>query len=251
MKELTGTLPSDYIKEWKELEDSSLSRVFKVYNVPNGGNSASSGQPGFPDQWSRIMGIDYGTVSGDFYNIVKNNPNAVVIMHLAVADNNFLVVFEVQGTSSQFYVSDLSDHGRFYDINSTPERTLVPYYGISGELANQLSYNWLVWPHMVSDLFYALAHIEGETGRAQDKRGFLCPVRAHRYYIDGYNLAVLKLILTPETTIKLKFGVNIADLLIDEDMFTLVLEVDPSGTGTSDKTYLDFVGACPPTCPQS
>ncbi len=82
-------------------------------------------------------------------------------------------------------------------------------------------------------------------------------VRARSYPIVGYNLNALKVLLNSKSMIKVHLGMNMSDFYRNDDLFTLIIELNKTndfmGTKSSKEeegvsTFLDFVQACPPIC---
>lgn len=82
-------------------------------------------------------------------------------------------------------------------------------------------------------------------------------VRAKSYPIVGYNLNALKVLLNSKSTIKVHLGMNMSDFYRNDDLFTLIIELNQTNnfmgvTRAKEEgnvpTFLDFVQACPPIC---
>lgn len=240
MKKVEKKIAQDYAHVWRIRQDVGVNQVFQVYDVDNGGNS------GYPNQWSRILGIDFGIIHTDFLKALKGN--AEIHMNLGIRDNQFTVVFEsTEGGESTYFMSSLKDDGRVFDIANMPARPFGRIYGISTELRNQLAYNWLVIPPSIIELFYSLAPKRGK-GVPSDPVGNTSLVRVHHYLVVGKNREVLRqAFVNKDTRVSVRFGANLTDKNLNRDTFTLILEIS-NEVDTDSNTFLEFVQACPPFC---
>ncbi|MAN03938.1 MAG: hypothetical protein CMI35_12695 [Owenweeksia sp.] len=231
-------------ENWASLPDSRIDDSIKKFFYEATGNSR------FPNQWSRILGIDYDTVGSEFYELLQNSDDPKVSMHLALDGNNlFTILLKVEveienHLHTHFFKSGMEDDGRIFDISNTPiPSELTAIYGISTELRNQLAYNWLVSIAPTKDLFYSFAANDTDNKLIE---GNYTLVRALYYPIRDNSLKALIRTVKEESSFKIRFGVNPSDFSVDKDLFTLIVEIGDPETGQT--TYLDFVGACPPAC---
>jgi len=276
METIPENIATGYTGKWKSEKEDNLDQLFRVWN-PSNGNSI------YPDQWSRILGINFETIDANLINTIKETSVEEISfsMELAVIGEHFSVIFKFKKNSDPdytYYTTNLSNGGRIYGVESVPPRALEKRYGISTELRNQLAYSWLISPYSVLDLFYLLAPseiielpvispnlIKGvgityHSGSAME-RGTSAPVRVHSYPITDKNLKTVKKLfdelpdfssgIENNTNLKLRFGVNTSDLFVNAELFTIILEIQTDINDSDSITYLDFVRACPPNCEES
>lgn len=235
--------PSSAINSWKNAKPSDLSGIFFKQDVPS--EDGIQGNTGYPNQFSRILGIDFGIVHEDFMAFLSkkqhNDPKMRKNLFMVLASNNgeFNIYFEAidptgdSGKQIQYFESDLTNGGRSYSILPEPERTVNSRYGVSSELRNQFVYNWQVSPEsIIGDFFYGRALPVPVTSNVLSGAlaGLAFPrfeglVRVHKYIIADQNLDALTKIVNSKSNISISLGVNSADLLISRDLFTLILEV--------------------------
>ncbi|NEQ50635.1 MAG: hypothetical protein F6K11_10955 [Leptolyngbya sp. SIO3F4] len=254
---------TEYINNWKERPADQINNLFQVFIETPTPNNRFQSNSGYPNQWSRILGIDYGNVSSQLVSAFQDL-NTPISMHLAVVANRFTVIWSSGSDANlTYYGVDPVNGGRILDIQDAPTRNADhAHRGISIELRNQLAYNWLVSPYTVSDLFHTLTFPDYLTDTSQRRRirntGEQCLVRAHSYPILGGNRAILKELadhghISNASFIRIRFGVNPSDKFLDKDLFTLIVELIPNNAqgepNEATANFLDFVGACPP-CPQ-
>lgn len=266
----------------EEVNNWAKTPVFQVDNLFSTFISETEeGNSHYANQWSRILGINYGILSERIKNEINpdtNNPTTSIKMHLAVhnfANNQeqpfpqgIWIYFEVlkkDGTTSTlpFPIPETKATAFIYDIsnpNSTPpSQTSLPHarYGISPDLRNQLVYNWVYFQLPFYLTFYHLAPKLNQTVNREEIQGNQSWVRALSYTIDGNNLQAIQSILNSDgdTKLRVRFGINTADLFETKDLFTIILELDKNTEPESSPnydinrvTYLDFVKACPPNC---
>lgn len=245
--------------EWQALPNDRIGAALQKYFPladPQGGNS------GYGNQWSRLIGIRYGTIAPGLFQAI-NNGNTINMM-LATVDETiegevvkkFTILFNTGGV---FYGPDSADplQGWFYD--TTPVSTsndLVARYGISPNLVNHLSNNYLAFPFDLGSLFYSWAN------NRQNPNWGRSWVRATNYPISftDDNYKSLQALLRNESIITIRLGLSPGSLTLNEEMFSLILEIDNSQVPTPDPdplprlatiNYLDFVGASPPLSPGS
>ncbi|MCE7993437.1 MAG: hypothetical protein HEP71_15730 [Roseivirga sp.] len=121
--------------------------------------------------------------------------------------------------------------------------------GVSNDLVRLLSNNWLrVPPAARSILFYSTQTEKGPENL--DKRYV---VRTKRYFINKEHAKIMHDFIKPDSEFRILFGANPADFLMDEDIFTPIIEINNSESAERDHTrkqveYLEFVQACPPFC---
>jgi len=271
--EIISKIESD-IKEWKKFYFDDTDSLFSTFfNEADAGEGNSD----YPDQWSRILGINYGNLNTQTYNSLTLANK--IWMHMGVyqaegeTEKRITVIFEVENSDgTKTFLSNPENDTLIYNITPVHlSSTSTSRHGISKELRNQLANNWLINFLPLKYLFYRLevnkntTIPEGYEGDIHDVqsllKGNMCWIKAHYYPITGRTLDALKetLIDVNDPTsinIRLRFGVNPSDVMPQfNEMFTLVLEVDTNTVEQGHEDYdlsklsfFDFVRACPPNC---
>ncbi len=270
MTYLTGQLEIQAkanIEAWKKYPPSRISDVFLQINPPNGSDQENQSGLGYSDQFSRIVGVDFGQVHPDFMKFVQNfepgDSEKGLSMVLAI-EHPYLSVFldsdlergssEIPNPQSKFqlylqtiepgietekeckYYGTEPGDNRSYDILPDPIRPTNQRFGISTELRNQFVFNWQAMPaSLLGDLFSSSTNAKKITNNVlAEAIAVAFPretalVRIHKYIISGKNLETLKKLLSfdngSEQCIRISLGTNTSDLLINEDPFTLIVEV--------------------------
>ena len=263
-----------YMYEWAKCEDKDIEACFQRFN--NGGDVTHAGQ------FERLYGIDFGEAGKEFYSFVQGmRDKSSLAMSLGVQDK-FKVMFETSdGKDQSFYESDQENDGlMFHSHEAAPVGTVEPVrkrYGILPVVRDHLCVNWFgLLPSDIHEKFLAMEPTQKIDNLAEKYEGAQISsstlkkiiselsdpfnrvaVRAKKYPVTGYNLEVLKKILLPESKISVSFGIVPADFYYNDDLFTIILEIDNRNVdkgritedGDGGTTNLDFVGACPPACP--
>ena len=272
MIKLTNSHAALQLNTWAQCDQKNLVGCFEKFN-PDFHEDIDLGQ------FQRICGINFGKIPDDWvkYFSQKDISDVKIAMCLGVENEEFNIVFEVfvKGKST-YYGSDLQDGGRFYEPQPTeiPKSFSVkPNYGLLPVVKDHLCGNWYALPtELIPGLFIAQRFkVSNSPGmlrhHSSPKREVLDPslpfnrmtVRGLKFPIVGYNKQVLQKMICEDPTdleISIHFGANMADMYFNDDIFSPVIQVKKllgSAAGDTypldDDTYLDFVHACPPTCP--
>ncbi len=276
---------------WKSMPDNQINALFEQIFTNEELASHRHTSLGIPQQFNRLRGYDFGEVvdpSGaekgfrDYVKTIAENKDEDIKMSLSMAlavrrdplgvePDCFRLYFKTfDGNDINFWQKSESsdDHGMDYSTVAHPQRDSAMRYGISTELRNQLCYNWGVMPFsVVSDMFYALTspknpiyqnEKDDKTLKEEQIKLSKGWVRAHEYQIRGNNLQAFNSLLQEgnnnTTRIRTKFGINLSDVLLGSDIFTIIIEVEngtrsnPDLIEVDNTTYLEFVHACPPFC---
>jgi len=284
MRNINATNSEEQIRKWSATPSTQIAALFEHWVNDEGVRvdpmtQDSVNPSGYRNQYSRLTGFDFGLISADFRNTIKDivetkaiNPlsDASLTIEMGVENDAFTAFFKTKLNGVEQFWSH--DHN-LYSILQAGSRNLEKRYGISTELRNELFYNWSILPtYQIPGMFNAKVEIPIEDG--EKKRRELLRlntlVRAHKYLVEEDNLNALNSVLqaesgNPELGLRVTFGANLSDALVAEDIFTFILEVDGfyttnephythvmSGTNKMNfdrTTYLEYVAACPPICP--
>ncbi len=255
------------IKKWKELPPLDTTPVFLEFFEEQG-----QGNSNYPNQWSKIQGINYGTTPIPCTVLNKIIDASTVWLHLGITENSegpsFNIIFQtVNDNGEEHYISDDSFNTYIYDIEERESHS-KQRFGISPELRNRLAYDWLIWAMPLESAFYALTpkKMEGnEQNTSLSRIGNHSWVRVHKFGVTHHNLDMFKQSLgwNPDTayncenlqsnyTVNVHFGLTPSNYLIDKPMFNIIVKITEQSKVANPEiiatTYLDFVGACPPAC---
>lgn len=244
MRKITEETEVSIVKEniisWQKFQFSQITDLFHQY-FPKG-NAANTG---YGNQFSRLLGIDFGQIHNDFKFFIKelNTENigskSVAMVNAVKAGSKFTLYFETKDeTGVTYYESSIESSPQVYNVLPDVSRSLNKRYGVSSELRNQFVYNWALSPaSILGDLFYTRAipksisdDFLAETVNTAFPRNESL-VRAEKYHIRGENLRVLKALIEESEinhkNIGIRFGVNPSDFLVGTDMFTMIVELKP------------------------
>lgn len=246
------------IKNWKQLPMENIAETIRKF-IP----LAEDNYSGNPDQFNRVQGINFGHPTQGFIDDIINPNLRAVNVHLGVVESlhekKICLILEtkIKGRStSNYYISNEEDNGRFYDnqfINSKGSQKHSKF-GISREFANQLNYSWTNSNILPQKFFYSFnpkkdnkVHLPViHSSKVMNNFSW---TRVHYFPIFDHNDVFKKLFTSKSSSnlgIRIFFGVNYSDFFVDQELFTIIIEVED--TSKDEKTYLDFVKACPPNC---
>lgn len=271
------------IRDWRICSCDDIKTLFEQWVSkegeildPRDEVSSSVGALNNSDQYSRLTGIDFGKVDDEFkakVNEIELNQDTKsttgLTLELAVHEGVFTVFFKTTiGNEELFWGNSMGNISCLYSVAPLPKRNVIKRYGVSTDLRNQFVANWVSLPFfMVSDLFYSMSITAGDKPKPYSRNRAW--VRAMRYNISGNNLTALNDLLKSGSDtqgIRLRFGANLSDIMLGEDVFTMIVEVDDEHSATSGRyvtnhtqntaepldvestSYLEFINACPPIC---
>lgn len=251
MKRINLLDVSETITRWKRITDEQIDSIFRAF-VEDETKSFS----GYGEQYNKILGIKFGQIHEQFYRDLKTHQSEdiAVIMHLAVEDDKINVVLEssIKGGKSDrgtthYITSHEQDNGFFFKVSDEKVKKEVPKLGISIELVEQLKFNWITSTLRLRDLFYSFKKRKGAISNEDIKMNY-CWLRAHRFVMEKHHIDIFKTLFEQNKldslNLTLHFGLNYADFMISEELFSLIIEIDNG----EHKTFMDFVKACPPNC---
>lgn len=270
------------IKEWCICRTIDIKNLFEqwvladgeIVNEPSVESLAAKGAMGHENQYCRLTGIDFGLVPEDFrkeVHSIANNEGGRVTMELAIEEGVFMVYFKTTSPSKgkdvgTYWIPSLEpgEKTHLYGVAPVPHRSVTPRLGVSTDLRNQFIANWVTLPFfLVGDLFYSM--LDGQQVEPRQFNRNRAWARAMRYNISGDNLTAFHELLKGDSGnkgIRLRFGANLSDVMLGEDLFTILIEVDDNYANTrgrfilnnaltealEETTYLEYVGGCPPLC---
>lgn len=252
----------EHMGEWMKCEDREIARCFQRLPIDD--------TPDFEKQYERLYGINFGKIDSKLLAFIENynkdDNHKSLAMSLAVSDQAFTVYLEARsGDDYQYFESSETDNGRTYLSNEAKkwhqDDPLRKRYGILPVVRNHLCVNWFAQkPSNIHELFLALKFTPSSSKQVNISEitdpFYRVAVRARKYPIVDYNLDALKKVVASGSNIAVTFGMNPADYYYNDDLFTVILEVDNSNVekdliyedGDEGTTFLDFVHACPPFC---
>jgi hypothetical protein len=242
------------ISQWKLLKSYEISSNFEL-------NSGNASPNGWPYQYNRLIGIDFGKITAEFKACIDSaTENACVSLAAGISSSGFNLVFKRSDFGgSVYWEADHAETSRLYRLLPyKPEINAELRYGISPKLKDQLIFNWSTLPsYMIGDFFNSKVFYDSGPSKplgvletsikdlpqptepnyysditeAMYKLK-LCSswVKTFEFLLDGANLDALKKILihkdTFQSSIKVWFGVNFTNMLMADHMFTIIIEVD-------------------------
>ncbi len=247
----TTQTPTSQINNWRESHAIDLPHLFMQFDPPPAEKNGTSGNTNFSQQFSRLVGIDFGIAKKgegfhEFVKMANINELSMVLAATGRASQGgeFSLYFKTVGSlpnksqQTNFYQpNDEVSSPLIYDILPAPLRTVESRLGVSANLRNQFVYNWQVCPSsVIGDLFYGktvpqpvLTNVLN-TGLA----GFAFPrynalVRAEKYRVTGQNLETLKKSIPDDfdVNVSVYLAMNTSDLFVSKDLFTLIIDIKP------------------------
>ena len=225
---------------WQQLRQESIISSFEVFSEDDG-------------EFNRITARDFGQISKEFLDQLMSldleSSSDGLCLCLGVEDDKVQVIWEMRINGEKTYYQGDGDHCLTY---STPNTTpTIPSLGESDNYKNEVCANWAHIPYFEMNAIF-FVNIQDK-----DKRSDLFlgrPRRVLKFVIPVDDILVMREVCTAGKSLLVHYGVNYGDAARQMIPFVPLVQIyTPNKNGflqdDPEATYLDFVGPCPPNCP--
>ncbi|MBO3698071.1 hypothetical protein [Roseivirga sp. E12] len=244
MKVLNETLASKSKSSWPKLRQEEVNNCFEIYDEQN-------------EEYNRITGAYFGQVESSFLDAIENwNSSSSLSFCMGIDKNTdlFSPFFELMDDSGVVHLGMEEQLTKTFISPNTSK--YQPHLGVSVDYKNEVCTNWALIPYyLVSRIFFQTISMDGSghgISISGEEQLLKRPKRVKKFIIQTEDIDAMKSVLQPQSTIKVHFGVNYGHSANQQIAFTPVIEIsNNTGLALDDEgdTFLDFVGACPPACP--
>lgn len=258
MKKFINQEESDYEKNWAICSAGSIDLCFDQLNDESTDLEFRTG--------IKLGAIEEQADFTEFQEFLKkcsdpnqsDNNKLSLCMGMAERERDFSFFFKFSSRESPtsewvdtcYGIDSFLDRYIAGPLDIKVDQTAKLRYGITPDLVRDYTNNWLrTPPAMRSVMFYATQKI---TDPLHYKNSIRRVVRVKRFNVSLLNAQYLeRMIKNRQCEIDVLFGVNPANFLMDDDMFTPIIRVtEPANEGGQPvESYVEFLHPCPPFCP--
>lgn len=245
--------PSDRLavhSEWLQRLPSQLSNCFELPD--------SNLEP------RRITGLTYQQNEVFVQTIRDNDPdNLNLCLYMAINNEGYIwPYFELKVNRNPMCWLFPSPNPYITSTHfSSTKGTYEGYLGVSANYKNEVCINWALLPYYkVESVFFTKSKFDVLSRTPQ----LICQNRVRKFIIPGADMKAMQRVFSSKNqvrSISVHFGMSKSKIAMNEIPFDPIIEIKMAGfdqgqnqlvedgDDPGDSTFLDFVHACPPTCP--
>ena len=245
MIEISRDNADDYQAGWQKLQWADIIASFEVFDEGK-------------KQYNRITGIDFGSISKGFIKHLNdlnpdNKDTLSICMGIDKNSNKTQLFWDFKINGENFYYE--GDSNMLKTFVGHTKNPLKPHLGVSVDYKNEVCTNWASLPfYAMSDIFFVIQDLPDEVVNGKELFRST-PVKVLKFIVTEQDIKILKEKVTKDKHLKIHYGANLGNgsryivdfipvIQVYTPQMSAVFEEDDE-----DSTYADFVGACPPTCP--